>query len=152
MLRARDEEYAVRAKSAPSLCSVRALTLARGELNVGQEKSLMAAPIMTVTGPVDPGALGLTLPHEHVLCDFGGAKVAGPHRYDAQDLIRVMRPWLAEAAARVVRAIADCSPAYLGRDVRVLRALSESSGGHHPDQHGPLRGSTGQGRIRSPQG
>jgi phosphotriesterase-related protein len=88
----------------------------------------VASPIMTVTGPVDPWVLGMTLPHEHVLCDFCGAETAGPHRYDAQDVIRVMRPWLAEAAARGVSTIVDCSPAYLGRDVRVLRALSESSG------------------------
>ena len=27
--------------------------------------------VMTVTGPVAPGELGLTLPHEHVLFDLG---------------------------------------------------------------------------------
>jgi hypothetical protein len=28
-----------------------------------------AARVMTVLGPIDPGRMGLTLPHEHVLVD-----------------------------------------------------------------------------------
>ncbi len=33
-----------------------------------------AGDIMTVTGPIDPDLLGLTLMHEHVLCDLTNPK------------------------------------------------------------------------------
>ena len=45
-----------------------------------------AAPrrvIQTVTGPLAPERLGLTLMHEHVLVDFIGADQVSPSRYDA---------------------------------------------------------------------
>lgn len=90
----------------------------------------MRNPIVTVRGPVASDDLGMTLPHEHVLCDFGGAETAGRNRYDPDEVVRVMRPYLTEAARRGVSAFVDCSTAYLGRDVELLRALSESTGVH----------------------
>ena len=90
----------------------------------------MTAKIRTVRGPVDPEDLGVTLPHEHILCDFGGAQTAGSHRYDPDDVVRVMVPYLREAKGRGVGAFVDCSPAYLGRDVEVLRELSVATGLH----------------------
>src|SRR5262249_58798259 len=51
-------------------------------------KRLLAADekprAMTVRGPIPPGAMGPTLPHEHVLVDFVGAKQASRDRYDAE--------------------------------------------------------------------
>jgi phosphotriesterase-related protein len=86
--------------------------------------------MVTVCGPVVLSRVGSTLPHEHVLCDFGGADVAGPHRYDAQDVVRVMQPYLDQARTRGITAFVDCSPAYLGRDAALLRRLSELTGIH----------------------
>jgi phosphotriesterase-related protein len=85
---------------------------------------------MTVTGPVEPGELGFTLPHEHVLVDFGGADVAGPGRYDRGEVARTMRPYLEEVRQQGITGFVDCSPMYLARDVRILRTLAELTGLH----------------------
>jgi phosphotriesterase-related protein len=87
-----------------------------------------AAPpvVETVTGPVAPGALGVTLVHEHVLVDFGG--VASTARYDADDAFRVARPHLEELVKRGCRTLVECTPAFLGRDPRLLKRLSEATG------------------------
>src|SRR5438034_9055189 len=38
--------------------------------------------VMTVHGPIDPGEMGTTLPHEHVLVDFIGAAKISRDRYN----------------------------------------------------------------------
>ena len=53
--------------------------------------------IMMVLGPIDPDRLGFTLPHEHVMVDFGGAATAGPHLYDRDEVVRTMAPHLRSA-------------------------------------------------------
>lgn len=90
----------------------------------------MTEPINTVRGPLDPSRMGRTLPHEHVMCDFGGAGTAGAHRYDSEEVVKVMRPHLLAAIQRGVSTFVDCSPAYLGRDVEILRSLSQATGMH----------------------
>ncbi|MFW5688940.1 MAG: phosphotriesterase family protein [Spirochaetota bacterium] len=86
------------------------------------------AHIMTVLGAIDASEMGLTLPHEHVLVDFGGAASAGPHRYDRDEVVKTMRPYVEDVAADGVKTIVECSPMYLARDPRVLKALSEQTG------------------------
>ena len=87
-----------------------------------------AGKVMSVTGPVDPAELGPTLPHEHVMVDFVGADKAGPGRYDADDVFRKMLPHLRRAREAGCRTLFECTPAYLGRDARLLKRLSEASG------------------------
>ncbi len=89
---------------------------------------MQMARIMTVQGEIDAADLGFTLPHEHILVDFGGAETASADRYDREEVVRTMRPYVEEIAAAGVRSFVDCSPMYLARDVRVLRALSEQTG------------------------
>jgi phosphotriesterase-related protein len=84
----------------------------------------------TVRGPVAANALGLTLPHEHVLVDFVGAASVSPSRYDADAAFRKVRPPLDRIYQLGVRTLVECTPAYLGRDVRLLRRLSEACGLH----------------------
>jgi len=86
--------------------------------------------IYTVRGPIRSDELGLTLAHEHILVDFGGADVTGPHRWDADAVVAKMQPYLEELVALGVRAFVDATPAYLGRDVGVLRRLSIATGLH----------------------
>jgi phosphotriesterase-related protein len=86
--------------------------------------------VMTVRGPIAPEAMGPTLPHEHVLVDFIGAKAASPDRYDADEVARVALPHLRRIHAQGIRTLVDCTPAYLGRDPALLRRLSEASGLH----------------------
>jgi len=84
--------------------------------------------IMTVSGPVPPDALGVTLPHEHILVDFIGADQVSPDRYNAEDVVRVVLPYLKQAKELGCRTLFECTPAYLGRDVKLLRRLSALSG------------------------
>lgn len=83
---------------------------------------------MTVTGEIEASELGFTLPHEHVMVDFGGAKTAGPHRYNRDEVVAKMKPYVEEVAADGVKALVECSPMYLARDPRVLKRLSEETG------------------------
>lgn len=84
--------------------------------------------VMTVRGLLNADEMGFTLPHEHILVDFGGAETAGTHRYDADEVVRVMTPYVEEVYALGARTFVDCSPMCLARDPRVLRAISEATG------------------------
>jgi len=86
--------------------------------------------VQTVLGPIPPDELGLTLPHEHVVCDFAGAEATNPATLRPDDVVNVMRPWLLAAKAKGLRGFVDCTPAYIGRDVRVLHRLSRETGLH----------------------
>jgi predicted metal-dependent phosphotriesterase family hydrolase len=84
--------------------------------------------VPTVTGPLGAQHLGLTLMHEHLLVDFIGADQVSPSRYDANQAFSVILPHLAKARAAGCDTLVDCTPAYLGRDVRLLMRLSGASG------------------------
>lgn len=86
--------------------------------------------IETVTGPIDAAELGLTLMHEHVLVDFIGASGVSRSRYDAEAVFATVLPHLKHVRTLGCRALVECTPAYLGRDVQLLRRLSEASGLH----------------------
>ena len=118
-----------------------------GRLARGRPAPAIDGQVMTVTGPIDPGDLGRTLAHEHVMVDFVGVDEVGPDRYDRASVVETMQPHLREAADAGVKTFVDCTPAYLGRDPMVLRRLAESTGlqiltntgyyGARDDQHVP---------------
>jgi phosphotriesterase-related protein len=72
--------------------------------------------------------LGVTLMHEHVLVDFIGAAQVSPSRYDANEVFNVVLPRLQQARRLGCETLVECTPAYLGRDPRLLRRLSEATG------------------------
>jgi len=84
--------------------------------------------IHTVREPVDVNYLGFTLPHEHIMVDFGGAATAGKHLYKAEHVIEVMTPYLNEVRTQGVETLIECTPNFLGRDVEIFRILSEQTG------------------------
>jgi phosphotriesterase-related protein len=86
--------------------------------------------ISTVTGPVRPDALGVTLPHEHVLVDFVGADRVSPDRYDRDAAFRTALPHLERARTLGCRTLVECTPAYLGRDPVLLQRLARATGLH----------------------
>jgi phosphotriesterase-related protein len=109
--------------------------LTRRELIAGGVALLAAAlpakqkgTVNTVTGSIAPDRLGLTLMHEHVLVDFIGAEQANPSRYDADQAFNVILPHLMRAKNDGCQTLVECTPAYLGRDVRLLQRLSQASG------------------------
>jgi len=85
---------------------------------------------MTVNGPIPASTLGITLTHEHVLVDFIGADSTGYHRWDKQEVVKQVLPYLSEIQEHQVSALMECTPAYLGRDPWILKALFEQTGMH----------------------
>jgi phosphotriesterase-related protein len=83
--------------------------------------------VETVLGPVDVDDLGVTLVHEHVLVDWIGAEWTNRDRYDTEAVVRVVLPHLGRARDLGVRTLLECTPAYLGRDVRLLERLARET-------------------------
>ncbi|MFO7692130.1 MAG: hypothetical protein R6V57_03490, partial [Vicinamibacterales bacterium] len=79
--------------------------------------------IMTVIGPISPAGFGSTLSHEHVLVDFIGADQISRERYDAGEAFDVALPYLRRVRELGCRGFVECTPAYLGRDPRLLERL-----------------------------
>jgi phosphotriesterase-related protein len=86
--------------------------------------------IMTVKGPISPQQMGITLPHEHVLVDFIGAAEVSPDRYDRDEVFRTVVPYLEQLRELGGQSLVECTPAYLGRDPRLLQRLSDAVGMH----------------------
>jgi len=86
--------------------------------------------IMTVKGPINPAEMGVTLSHEHVMVDWIGADSTGPQRWDRGTVIRTVLPYLKDLRILGCATFIDCTPPFLGRDVHILKALSDSSGMH----------------------
>lgn len=84
--------------------------------------------IQTVTGKIQPEDLGLTLIHEHVLVDFIGADSTGFHRWDKEEVVSFLIPYIREVQERGVKTIVECTPSFLGKDPELLRMLSEKTG------------------------
>ncbi len=84
--------------------------------------------VMTVSGPIHPGDLRFTLIHEHILVDFIGAGKTSPDRYHAQEVFNTALPFLDAVKKKGCSTIVECTPAYLGRDVQLVRRLSLASG------------------------
>ena len=91
----------------------------------------MAAMVQTVTGSIPVSALGRTLMHEHLFIAFAGAEFDPTALFD--------RPaFIAEAVRRLrelrtvhgVRSFVDPCPIELGRDVTMMREISEKSEMH----------------------
>lgn len=68
------------------------------------------------------------LPHEHVLVDFIGAAQASRDRYDRDEVIEAALPHLRRVQELGCRTLAECTPAYIGRDPLLLRDLAGASG------------------------
>jgi len=84
--------------------------------------------IQTVRGAIPADKLGLTLPHEHIMCDFIGAAETGKHRYDSDEVVEVIQPYLQEIRDLGVQSFFDCSPMFIARDAEVLARLSKATG------------------------
>jgi phosphotriesterase-related protein len=85
---------------------------------------------MTVSGEVSPDALGVTLPHEHVLVDFIGAEKVSRDRYDADEAFEAVLPHLQQVKALGCETLVECTPAYIGRDPELLKRLADTTDLH----------------------
>ena len=91
-----------------------------------------SARAMTVRGWIDASEMGLTLPHEHALVSFQpyAEWARQPHTYDRDEVVRVVLPHLRRLRELGCRTFVDATPMNVGRDVVLLRRLSEESGLH----------------------
>jgi len=84
--------------------------------------------IHSVLGPLPVSHLGVTLPHEHVLVDFIGADKISRSRYNADEAFAVALPHLQRLKDSGCQSLFECTPAYIGRDPRLLARLAKASG------------------------
>ena len=84
--------------------------------------------INTVTGPVAASDIGISLPHEHIVVDFIGADSIVPGRYNADSVFQKALPFLNDLKKQGCNTLFDCTPDYLGRDVKLLQRLSNATG------------------------
>lgn len=84
--------------------------------------------IMTVRGPLPAHKMGITLPHEHITTDFTGAEIVEQPQYEQAGAVAGVLPYLMELKAMGCTTLFECTPNYIGRDVRLLKALSERTG------------------------
>src|SRR5262245_2363437 len=84
--------------------------------------------IMTVLGPISPERLGVTLAHEHCVVDFLGAEKAKALRHDEDEAFNTILPHLKKLQERGCRSLVECTPDYIGRDVRLLKRLAAATG------------------------
>ncbi len=84
--------------------------------------------IVTVTGPIPASEMGKTLHHEHILVDFIGADSTGYHRWNKQEVVDKVLPYLLEIKKLGYNTLVECTPEYLGRDPELLKILSRESG------------------------
>jgi len=64
------------------------------------------------------------------MVDFVGAQRTSRSRWNPEEIIARMQPYLLAAKQSGVRGFVDCTPAYVGRDPRVLKELAKSTGLH----------------------
>ena len=94
------------------------------------DASESGSTIVTVRGRIPSSDFGRVLAHEHIMCDFVGAESTAKERYDATRVVDTMRPRLEELVQRGFAGFVDCTPAYIGRDVKILADLSAQTGLH----------------------
>jgi phosphotriesterase-related protein len=86
--------------------------------------------LQTVKGDINPDALGLMLPHEHLFVDLRGPNAPAYAQANPDTVAQVMRPFLAAAEAAGVTAFVDCAPVGVGRNVAVLRHIADTTSIH----------------------
>lgn len=83
--------------------------------------------INTVTGTLQPAAIGFALTHEHLFSNFG-ASPDEASQYNEAALLKQVLPYLQRLKRMGVTTIFDCTVAYFGRRADLLKRLSDSTG------------------------
>lgn len=83
--------------------------------------------VNTVLGPIDTKKLGKTLMHEHILCANWTARMSYPDWLNRKELIDMAVSMLKRLKDCGFDTIVDGTPPALGRDVSVLKEVSEKA-------------------------
>lgn len=71
---------------------------------------------------------GIILTHEHIVTDFRRVEEEDNPQYNEDDIVSIILPHLLRLKSKGVTTIFECTPRYIGRDVRLLQRLSDTSG------------------------
>ncbi len=83
--------------------------------------------IYSVHGKIGIENIGISLTHEHIMSRFG-LEPAHVGEYDKDSLLMQVVPYLKKVKATGVKTIFDCTTANFGRNVNLLREISDVSG------------------------
>jgi phosphotriesterase-related protein len=83
--------------------------------------------IPTVNGTIQIERLGLTLTHEHIMSNFGKDQNE-TSEYNEDVLFKQVVPYLKKLKSLGVNSIFDCTTAYFGRRVDLLKKIGDSTG------------------------
>ena len=84
--------------------------------------------VMTVDGALDSHKTGITLAHEHIITDFAGAEINSVQIYKNSEAADILLPFLKGLKESGVKTLIECTPAYIGRNVLLLKQLSKATG------------------------
>jgi phosphotriesterase-related protein len=84
--------------------------------------------VQTVQGPVDEQQLGIVLAHEHLRVRDEAVAIQWPGRYDEQAELDAALAAVEAAKERGVKTIVDPTPMFSGRDVRLMKRVSDATG------------------------
>ncbi|HEY5849583.1 MAG TPA: hypothetical protein VIT62_02275 [Lysobacter sp.] len=95
-----------------------------------RDDSSRVGQVMTVTGPIDATALGITLAHEHLFADLRpyAEQAAKPIALDEDEVVAVVLPYLQAIRQLGCRTLVDCTATSLGRNPALIKRLSLASG------------------------
>ncbi len=83
--------------------------------------------IHTVNGPLELDKLKFALTHEHLMSNFGKDPDEA-FQYDETVLLNQVLPYLRKIKSLGVNSIFDCTTAYFGRRVDLLKTMADSTG------------------------
>lgn len=108
------------------ICAFPALCAKKLPINILRQEHY----VMTVNGKVSLSELGGALPHEHFITDFSGAGSENHPEYTELQALDLLLPHLKAVRELGIQTIFECSPSYIGKNVKLLRKLSTLSGLH----------------------
>lgn len=85
--------------------------------------------VYTVNGKIKIKELKFSLTHEHVMSNFG-APASITSQYDTAALFAQVIPYLKTIKNQGVSTLFDCTGAYFGRNVRLLKSIATATGLH----------------------
>ncbi|WP_432663958.1 hypothetical protein R9X47_25705 [Wukongibacter baidiensis] len=84
--------------------------------------------IQTVKGIIDANEIGVTLMHEHIICDSIGADYIDNTKYDVEEIVKTMILYLKKLKEAGCDTLVDSTPPGEGRSAKILKECSIQSG------------------------
>lgn len=84
--------------------------------------------IQTVKGIINANEIGITLMHEHIICDSIGADYIDNTNYEVEHIVKTMVPYLKKLKEAGCGTLVDSTPPGEGRTVKILKECSMQTG------------------------